>query len=239
MAQVVEVQFHPWDQGYYFDSGGNSYLPGDRVLVRTDLGLDLGVVISVKEVNEEEITTPLKPVQHKATAEDMEKMREQQKLREQALSKCRELIKKYQLEMRLVDCAFSFDGGRITFVFTAPSRVDFRNLLKDLNHAFQKSIRLQQIGVRDAAKYIGGVGVCGRGLCCSAFLCTLGSISTDLARLQEIDQRGTDRLLGSCGRLRCCLRFEAEMYPGYREAVVADEETPQLVNDEESNEDKK
>lgn len=220
MISVIEVQFHPWDQGYYFDPQENTYSVGQMVLVRTEIGSDLGVVISKGEIKEEDLSSPLKPVLRLAASEDLEKMREQQKEKDGALRKCRGFVKRYKLDMRLVDCAFSFDGGRLTFAFTAPSRVDFRVLLKDLNHLFQKSIRLQQIGVRDAAKYIGGLGVCGRKLCCSTFLSVLGSVSTDLARLQRIDQRGTDRLLGSCGRLRCCLRFEAEMYPGYQEAVL-------------------
>lgn len=220
MVSVIEVQFHPWDQGYYFDPQENSYNVGQLVLVRTEIGSDLGVIISKGEIKEEDLSNPLKPVLRLAGSEDLEKMREQQKEKGLAMQKCRELVKRYKLDMRLVDCAFSFDGGRLTFAFTAPSRVDFRVLLKDLNHLFQKSIRLQQIGVRDAAKYIGGIGVCGRKLCCSSFLTVLGSVSTDLARLQQIDQRGTDRLLGSCGRLRCCLRFEVEMYPGYKDAVL-------------------
>lgn len=221
MVRVIEVQFCPWDQGYYFDPEDKTYQLREYVIVRTDIGTELGVVIGVGQVKKEDLTHPLKPVLRLATSEDVEKAREQQKDKAETLGQCQELIKKRKLEMRLVDCAFSFDGGRVTFVFTAPSRVDFRDLLRDLNHVFQKSIRLQQIGVRDAAKYIGGIGICGRNLCCTTFLSALGGVSTELARLQEIDQRGTDRLLGACGRLRCCLRFEADMYDGYNETMIS------------------
>ena len=114
--------------------------------------------------------------------------------------------------MKLVDCGFSFDDTRLTFAFTSDTRVDFRELVKDLTRQFQKKIRLQQIGIRDTLKQVGGIGPCGRNLCCHRFLDDLGNISTDLARDQQIEQRGSDRLSGTCGRLKCCLAYEAEGY---------------------------
>jgi len=216
--KVIEVQFSPWDQSYYFkpETASGEVLDlacGDAVIVETVLGQDLGKVVLIKELSElppemEEI----KPVLKKATAEDQLQMLEVNKNNEELLKDCRLLIKKYQLPMKLVAIHQSFDEARITFAFIADGRVDFRELLKELIRKYKKSIRLQQLGVRDEAKVDGGLGPCGRILCCKTYLRELGNVTTEMAKNQQVAHRGSERLSGCCGRLKCCLRFEEPVY---------------------------
>lgn len=212
IQKIVGVQFYPWDQIYNFDAQDVNLRVGDQVLVKTELGLELGTVVSRQEQIEGLSDAPLKPILRKANASDLDKAKKNLEKKKEILSECRKLVKKYQLEMKLIDCYFSFDGGRITFNFTAPGRVDFRDLVKELTRKFQKSIRLQQVGVRDEAKRVANFGSCGRELCCKKFLKNLGNVTTDLARIQQLSQRGSERISGACGRLMCCLAFEADFY---------------------------
>lgn len=219
----VSVQFAPWDRPYKFlrMAGGREIKPddfkvGDMLLVRTEAGTDLGKVVEVKEVSEKEKETKeeetLQFILRKANAQDLEKAAKNKKQKKLALEACEELIKKHSLPMKLIDVYFSYDGGRATFAYIAPERVDFRTLVKDLASHFHKSVRLYQVGVREEAGFAGDVGPCGRPLCCLKFLKDLGNISTELIFDQQLAHRGTERLSGVCGRLKCCLAFEEENY---------------------------
>ncbi len=208
--RIVEVQFTPWGKIYDFDASRSEIKKGDFVVVKTDLGTDIGKVIDIKEASETD--KEIKPILRKATLSDIERMKEKEKQKDSTLKFCKDLAKKHSLPIKLIDVHFSFDSGRITFAFIADGRVDFRELVKDLTKHFQKSIRLQQLGIRDEAKFYGDIGMCGRGLCCKKFLKSLGNVTSDLAILQQVDQRGSDRLSGVCGRLMCCLGYERNFY---------------------------
>lgn len=208
--KIIEVQFTPWGKIYDFDASRSEIKIGDFVIVKTDLGIDISKVVNIKE--KAETDREIKPILRKATLSDIEKMKEKEKQKESALKICQDLAKKYSLPIKLIDVNFSFDGGRITFAFIADGRVDFRELVKDLTKTFQKSIRLQQLGIRDEAKIYGDIGMCGRDLCCRKFLKNLGNVVSDLAELQQVDHRGSDRLSGICGRLMCCLEYEKSFY---------------------------
>ena len=204
----------PWDKTYYFDSTNKELSAGDLAIVRTDLGVEAGKVQGFKELTDEEMKKcgEIKKVIRKAAPDDLAKIREKEGHKEEALGYCKKNIEKRGLEMKLVDVHFSFDGGRIVFAFVAEGRVDFRELVKDLTRHFQKSIRLHQVGIRDEAKMSGDIGPCGRNLCCKKFLNELGNITSDLAELQQVAHRGSDRISGQCGRLMCCLAFEQKHY---------------------------
>ncbi|XOU95018.1 MAG: PSP1 domain-containing protein [Candidatus Kerfeldbacteria bacterium] len=212
MKYVVGVQFNPWDQVYHFDPQEIKLIVGDKVIAKTDSALELGNVINVSKIDEETLEISLKNIVRKASKDDEKKIEVLSKDRSKILSKARRLVDNMKLDMKIVDCFFSYDGGKITIVFTAEGRVDFRDLVKELARNFQKSIRLQQIGIRDEAKKLGGIGGCGRELCCKKFLGNPKTVSTDSARIQNIHSRGSDRISGSCGRLMCCLSYEVEFY---------------------------
>lgn len=221
MRTVIEVQFNPWDKVYNFGlpEGDiaqkiSDFKPEDYVIVETKLGIEIGKIVGVKEMEEKDIAVfgELKPILRKATPEDLDKVIRRNKEKESTMEYCKEVIEKYGLPMKLVDVHFSFDGGRLTFAFIADSRIDFRELVKDLTRRFQKSIRLQQLGIRDEAKAAGDVGSCGRELCCKKFLKELKSITSEFADVQQIAHRGSDKLSGICGRLRCCLAYEKDVY---------------------------
>jgi len=211
IQRIVGIQLYPWDQVNNYEAQDVSLRIGDRVVVKTNLGLELGTVVSLPQSSDLS-DGQLKQILRKANTSDIDKAKKNYERKQELLSSCRDLIKKYKLEMKLVDCFFSFDGGRITFTFTAPGRVDFRNLVKELTRQFQKSVRLQQVGIRDEAKRLAEFGSCGRGLCCKQFLHNLGNVTTELARVQQLSQRGSGRISGACGRLMCCLAYEAEFY---------------------------
>lgn len=212
--KIIEVKIHSWEKHYFFDPADKVAKVDDWVIVALESGLEAGQVTAIKEINSENLSEPLEKIRKIADLLDLEKIKLQQAKKKEALKICKQFIRKYSLAMKLVDVDFSFDDKRAIYAFTAESRVDFRQLVKDLTVQFQKNIRLQQIGIRDEMKEIGGVGPCGRQICCHQFLKELGNITTDLARLQQVQQRGSDRLSGVCGRLKCCLDYEAE---GYRE----------------------
>ncbi len=197
---------------------------GDSVIIKTELGTDLGKIIKIEEKGEKVEETEISPsevpskteeanfILRKAYPDDIEKWKQRNQNKEQAIKKCEVLVKKGKLPMKIVDVLFAFDGGKITFAFIALNRVDFRGLVKDLVQEFHKSVRMYQIGVRQEAGWAGGIGPCGRGLCCSSFLGKLGNVSVDMMLDQQLFQRGSERLTGICGRLKCCLSYEEEMY---------------------------
>lgn len=216
--QIIEVQFAPWDQRYYFkpeDTQGNSLdlKKGDKVIIETAIGTDVGEIVARGELAELPAgLDEIKPVERIATPEDELKGLTLNKDRKKLLEECKKSIKKHQLTMKLIDVHVSFDDKRITYAFIADGRIDFRDLVKDLIRKYQKSIRLQQIGVRDEAKVFGDIGSCGRKLCCTSFLDELGNVSTDYAKNQQVAHRGSERLSGLCDRLKCCLRYEEPVY---------------------------
>ncbi len=219
--QVAEVQFSTWDKVYYFKLKGSDQdfegqvNVGDYVVVETKLGVELGKILGLKALSEEQVAKfeeAIKPIVRKATKEDIEVVLEYKKEKNKAFSDCRSLIKKHNLPIKLVDVHFTFDGSRITFAFIADGRVDFRDLLKDLIKIYKKNIRLQQLGIRDEIKITGDIGCCGRDVCCRGFYKDLGNVTSDLADLQQVAHRGSDRLSGVCGRLKCCLTYEKDLY---------------------------
>ncbi len=214
--RLAQVQFAPWDKKYNFDAGEIEVKVGDQVIVKTELGVELGRVAGFTEVLETPAkdgtdAVEVKKILRKATAADFEKLPDGKK-KKKDVTYCRKLIEKLELPMKLVDVHYSFDGSRITFPFIADSRVDFRELVKDLTKHFNANIRLQQIGIRDEARFCGDFGHCGRPLCCGKFLGELNSITSEMAELQQCVHRGSDRISGICGRLMCCLSYEEEGY---------------------------
>ncbi|MDO8668438.1 MAG: regulatory iron-sulfur-containing complex subunit RicT [bacterium] len=222
--KIVQVQFASWDKKYNFDPADLDLKVGDQVIVRTELGMEMGRVMGFIDLPEsdgtikKELTNPsdqssasIKKVIRIAVAEDLKKTLSA-KEKKQDVDYCKALIEKYQLPMKLVDAHYSFDDLRITFPFIADSRVDFRELVKDLTKHFGRSIRLQQIGIRDEARFCGDFGHCGRPLCCGQFLGELNSITSEMAELQQCAHRGSDRISGICGRLMCCLSYEEGGY---------------------------
>lgn len=210
MKKVIGIQVYSWEDIRYFAPSKTELRLKDKVIVRTELGTDMG---EVKYIDKEvKVEGDLPEILRKATAEDIEKMERYQERQLETVQHCREMVRTHKLPMKLVDVFFSFDGSRLTFTFTAETRVDFRHLVRDLTRTFQKSIRLQQIGSRDEAKSIGAVGMCGQEVCCTRFLKDFASITTDMARVQQMTHRGSDRISGVCGRLMCCLNYEEEQY---------------------------
>ncbi len=213
MTKVVTIKFYLQDKYYDFKQGDFDLSRGDSVLVETELGQEVGEVIEAnKEVDEKKIERSLKPVLRKFSEEDLEKMKRNNAKKGEAIEFCRKTIKKHDLPMKLVDAAYSFDGSKITFYFTSESRVDFRSLVKDLTQHFYKSVRIQQVGSRNVTKMHGGYGRCGRELCCRTHLRCFKSVTTEMAKIQQLVSGGSERITGPCGRLLCCLGYEAETY---------------------------
>ncbi len=210
--KVAEIQFHPWDRSYFFDPEGFDLKLGDRVIVVTTLGSEIGKIIGFGQVAEHELEAPLQPIKSIPTEEDFKMMEERAAGKPEDLRRAREIVRSHRLAMKLIDVAYSYDDKRMTFAFTAQNRIDFRNAAKDLNVAFGRSVRLQQIGSRDVAAEMGGIGPCGRETCCSTWKKDIDTVSSDLIPMQQLEYRGTDRLSGLCGRLKCCLAYESEGY---------------------------
>lgn len=210
--KYVVLQIQPWDQLHYAGEPDFEILPGERALVQMESGIDLAQVVGRVEINTEEARTSLKTILRKATQEDAARQAKQNESRHEILKYCQETIQKYNLDMKLVDCHIAYDGGRIIFGFIAEERIDFRELVKELTRHFQKTIRLQQMGIRDEARLCGDVGPCGCELCCRRFLKQLTSVVSDYAKIQGVEHRGCERLSGICGRLKCCLTFELKTY---------------------------
>jgi len=210
--KVIEIKFTPWDTGYWFNPQDHKLEVGDFVVVNTKIGTEMGKISCFKEIDESKAEQEIKPILRKANLSDIEKKDVKYKNAKKDIKVCQEITNHHKLEIKIIDIHYSFDGGRITFAFTARGRVDFREAVKELTHHFQRSIRLHQIGVRDETKQCGGIGPCGEELCCQKFLRKLGQVNSELAECQQIIHRGSEKLSGLCGRLKCCLKFEQDMY---------------------------
>ena len=212
MPTVVGIRFKKACKIYYFDPAESGVAKGDHAIVETARGVEYGeVVIGPREVDESSIVPPLKPVMRKATAEDDLKLAENKIREKEAFNICLRKIKNHELPMRLIDVEFTFDVNKIIFYFTADGRIDFRELVKDLASVFRTRIELRQIGVRDEAKMLGGIGSCGRPLCCATFLGDFEPVSIRMAKDQSLSLNPT-KISGICGRLMCCLKYENHMY---------------------------
>ena len=212
MVKVVGVRFRQAGKIYYFDPADFELEVSNHVIVETARGVEMGtVLIAPKEVEDEQVVSPLKPVIRIATEEDeavVEKNREKEK---EAFAICKEKILKHELDMKLVGAEYTFDGNKLLFYFTADGRIDFRELVKDLAAVFRTRIELRQIGVRDETKILGGVGICGRPLCCATYLSDFVPVSIKMAKEQNLSLNPT-KISGVCGRLMCCLKNEEEAY---------------------------
>lgn len=212
MAEVIGVRFKEVGKVYYFDPDGQQLKKGDRVIVETIRGIECGeVAMDNREISDEEIVKPLKKLIRIATEKDIETVTENKKKEKDAFEICQKKIAAHGLEMKLVDVEYTFDGGKILFYFTADGRVDFRDLVKDLAGVFRTRIELRQIGVRDEAKMLGGLGICGRPFCCNAFLGEFQPVSIKMAKEQGLSLNPT-KISGACGRLMCCLKYEQNAY---------------------------
>ena len=212
MVWIVGVRFKSVGKIYYFDPGDLDIKKGDGVIVETARGIEYGnVVLSKKEVSEESIVSPLKKVIRIATDEDKKTVAENKEKEKEAFKLCSEKISQHKLEMKLVDVEYTFDHNKILFYFTADGRIDFRELVRDLAGLFKTRIELRQIGVRDEAKMLGGLGICGRPLCCSSYLGEFQPVSIKMAKEQNLSLNPT-KISGTCGRLMCCLKNEQYAY---------------------------
>lgn len=212
MTMVVGVRFRRTGKNYYFDPSGFEYKQGDAVVVETSRGIEYAdVTLLPREVAEEDIVAPLKPVIRVATEADRQRVRDNMAKEKEAMTIGLECIAARQLEMKLVDVEYTFDGKKIIFYFTADGRVDFRELVRDLAARFHIRIELRQIGVRDETKMMGGLGPCGRAVCCASFLNDFVPVSIRMAKDQNISLNPS-KISGLCGRLMCCLQFEHEFY---------------------------
>lgn len=212
MAEVIGVRFKEVGKVYYFDPKDIKLEAGDMVIVETARGIECGqVAIANKIVDDEEIIHPLKPLIRKATDNDLSHVEENKKRQKEAFAICEKKIAEHNLEMNLVDVEYTFDNNKILFYFTADGRIDFRTLVKDLAAIFRTRIELRQIGVRDEAKMLGGLGVCGRPFCCHSFLGDFQPVSIKMAKEQGLSLSPV-KISGTCGRLMCCLKYEQEAY---------------------------
>ena len=212
MKTIIGVRFRKAGKIYYFEPNGLEVEVGQHVIVETSRGVEYGtVVLSPREVSDEAISSPLKPVIRLATEEDDATEAANKDKEKEAMAICREKIAKHELEMRLLDCEYTFDGNKVLFYFTADGRVDFRELVKDLAAVFRIRIELRQIGVRDETKIVGGIGICGRALCCHTYLADFAPVSIRMAKEQNLSLNPT-KISGVCGRLMCCLKNEEEAY---------------------------
>ena len=210
MAMTVGVRFHTNGKIYDFDPGDMTLLPGEMVVVETARGIECGEVARANRMCKEE-REDLKPVLRRANEEDRRRAEDNVRKAREAMRICQERIVAHGLEMKLVDAEYAFDNSKITFNFTADGRVDFRNLVKDLAATLHARIELHQIGVRDEAKKLGGIGICGQPFCCSRFLHEFQPVSIKMAKEQGLSLNPT-KISGSCGRLMCCLKYEQDTY---------------------------
>ena len=212
MTKVIGVRFRPAGKIYFFSPGKYDIKAGEKVIVETARGVEFGsVVTGVKEVEEEKITQPLKSVIRIATQDDVRKEEKNREKEKEAFHICLEKIRKHGLEMKLIDAEYTFDNNKVLFYFTADGRIDFRELVKDLASVFRTRIELRQIGVRDESKIRGGIGICGRPLCCHTYLSEFAPVSIKMAKEQNLSLNPS-KISGVCGRLMCCLTNEEETY---------------------------
>ena len=212
MIKVIGVRFRKAGKVYYFDPAQMEIKMGDHVIVETARGIEFGeVVLGVREVDEKKVIQPLKSVIRMATKNDEELERKNKEKEHEAFQICQEKIRKHELQMKLIDAEYTFDNNKLLFYFTADGRIDFRQLVKDLAAVFKTRIELRQIGVRDETKILGGVGICGRPLCCHSYLSEFIPVSIKMAKEQNLSLNPT-KISGVCGRLMCCLKYEEETY---------------------------
>ena len=230
MIKIIGVRFRNAGKIYYFAPGKLNIKTGDHVIVETARGIEYGyVVLGNQEVEDNKVVQPLKSVIRMATNEDHERERLNQKKEKDAFRICQEKIRKHKLEMKLIDVEYTFDNNKILFYFTADGRIDFRELVKDLASVFKTRIELRQVGVRDETKIVGGIGICGRALCCHSYLSEFIPVSIRMAKEQNLSLNPT-KISGVCGRLMCCLKNEEETYeylnsklPGVGDYVTTDD----------------
>lgn len=212
MIKVIGVRFRKAGKIYNFSPENLDIKAGDHVIVETARGIEYGSVVeNIKEVDEEKVIMPLKPVIRVATSEDDKKAQNNREKEKKAFKICKEKIKKHGLEMKLINTEYTFDNNKVLFYFTADGRIDFRELVKDLASVFKTRIELRQVGVRDETKMLGGIGICGRPLCCNTYLSEFIPVSIKMAKEQNLSLNPT-KISGICGRLMCCLKNEQEAY---------------------------
>ena len=230
MIKIIGVRFRNAGKIYYFDPKKLPIKKGDHVIVETARGIEYGsVVADAREVTDDQVVQPLKPVIRIANADDNARAQRNKEKEKEAFRICLEKIRKHKLEMKLFDTEYTFDNNKALFYFTADGRIDFRELVKDLASVFKTRIELRQIGVRDETKVVGGVGICGRELCCHTFLSEFAPVSIKMAKEQNLSLNPT-KISGVCGRLMCCLKNEEDTYeylnsrlPGIGDRVIADD----------------
>ena len=211
-VQVVDVQFRPGQKVYFFDPAGRTYATGDHVIMDTARGPEYGICTGGNHyVSAKDVVSPLRPVLRKATEQDEKTVKANREMEDKAYRVCSEMIQAQNLDMQLVSAECAFDGSKILFFFTADDRVDFRELVKNLASAFHTRIELRQIGVRDKARMVGGLGICGRPFCCATFLDDFQPVSIKMAKTQNLSLNPT-KISGTCGRLMCCLKYEQDAY---------------------------
>lgn len=230
MKKIIGVRFRTAGKVYFFDPGKYTVKRGDHVIVETVRGIEYGTVVSpANEIAEDKLTQPLKSVLRVATERDDEQEKQNREKEKEAFKICQEKIRKHGLDMKLVDAEYTFDNNKVLFYFTADGRIDFRELVKDLASVFRTRIELRQIGVRDETKILGGIGICGRPLCCHSYLSEFAPVSIKMAKEQNLSLNPT-KISGVCGRLMCCLKNEEETYeelnrklPGVGDHVTTDD----------------
>lgn len=219
MKEIVGVGFMKAGKTYYFDPAGKEYTLGEMVIVETARGLELGhIVIANAEVDDKKIVAPLKGIERRANEKDLNRYKENLAKKDAAMKLCAEKIRKHDLDMKLIDAEYTIDGSKVIFYFSADGRIDFRDLVKDLASHFRMRIELRQTGVRDEAKMLGGIGICGRPLCCSKWLNDFQPVSIKMAKQQNLSLNPT-KISGTCGRLMCCLNFENKAYTELRKGM--------------------
>jgi cell fate regulator YaaT (PSP1 superfamily) len=220
MPLIVGIRFSPAGKVYYFDpTGFQEVRMGEFLVVETSRGEEVGrVVIPPRDVDDEEVTKRLKSVCRRATALDLTQMVFYRHKEQQALARCQEKVQEHNLPMKVVRAEYNYDGSRLVFFFAAEKRVDFRSLVQDLARSFRARIELRQIGVRDEAKLLGGMGRCGRPLCCATWLTEFSPVSIKMAKLQDLPLSPMD-ISGVCGRLLCCLAYESDQYASIKEEL--------------------
>ena len=219
MVRVAGVRFKSAGKVYFFDPCEFEVDINDPVIVETARGLEFGTVtMGITDIKEGDVVQPLKKIVRMATEEDIRRHNENEKKKAKAMAQCQEKVDKHGLEMKLIDVEYTFDNNKIIFYFTADGRVDFRELVKDLASVFKMRIELRQIGVRDEAKMLGGIGSCGRSLCCNSWLADFEPVSIKMAKVQNLSLNPT-KISGICGRLMCCLKYENDVYMELRKGL--------------------
>ena len=228
MVKVIGVRFRTAGKIYFFDPLKFDVKRGDHVIVETARGIEYGTVVGdPKEVEDDKVIQPLKPVLRVATARDTEQENANKQKEREAFKICLEKIKKHKLDMKLIDAEYTFDNNKVLFYFTADGRIDFRQLVKDLAAIFKTRIELRQIGVRDETKILGGIGICGRQLCCHTYLSEFAPVSIKMAKEQNLSLNQT-KISGVCGRLMCCLKNEQETYEALNKSLPGTGDTVTL-----------